>query len=180
MDVRWPQIPKFQLVFLLRLGMYKKMSIEHIGSDKEQVNNWWIDISQLFDQIQQEINLVTDDNDLSNDTQQIEQLSLSIVELNHLMEQIQANAEQELIAQRLREQFEQLKHSGGDLANLKSNVTKPQFTKLDPELYTVPEVNPWQGRTNSINTIQEQEQWRIAWFFAKLFAPLNPDNKVNA
>lgn len=177
-----PQIPKFQLVFSPRLGMYKKMSIEQSWLDIGQINDWWIDIDQLFEQIQVEIDSVDNDHDESNNTQQIEQLTMSLEHLNALMKQIQANTEQQRIADTLREQFEELRSRKHDLNDLRSQIQqpKPKNIPLDPQLYTINKADPWQGRKESINTIVTQEWWLFAWFFAKLFAPLNPDNKLNA
>ncbi len=158
------------------------MNKEQLWTNKEQLNNWRIDIDQLFEQIQSEIDSVDSDSDESNDTQQINQISTSLEHLDSLMKQIQANSEQQLIADTLREQFEELRSRKHDLSDLKTQIQQPKPTSiaLDPQLYTINKANPWQGRKESIDTIVAQEQWPIAWFFAKLFAPLNPDNNVNA
>jgi hypothetical protein len=164
--------------------MYKKMNIDQIGSDQEQVNNWWINIDQLFDEISREIHSIkhNEDGNEQNDVEQIEHLSLSIDNLNLLIDSIQNKADYETWLNRLREEFEQLRSKKNDLDKLKAQVVQQStITKLDLKDYIIPEVDPWQGRSNSISIVKAQEQWPIAWFFAKIFAPLNPEkNKISA
>ncbi len=149
------------------------MNIEQHWSNQEQINNWWINIDELFKQIQIEIDSVDNDHNESNNTQQIEQLSMSLEHLNTLMKQIQIDAEQKLTAKKLREQFEQLKDNETDLKNLRSQITRSTTIKLDPELYTTSEVDYGQGRENSISSVKALEtQWlfssRANHFFKKI------------